>query len=125
MKKVFPLILRLVVLCLTYSFYFISQQINLYVSRTYNVSLRLLIVPLIIIIIAVLFALSIVKFKLEDKIQKTIFNVIVVVFAAAILLYPISLMWVSSYYYAVSILDYFVCTAYVVELIVRRKPKTD
>ncbi|MCH5299528.1 MAG: hypothetical protein J1E96_07185 [Ruminococcus sp.] len=125
MKKVFPLILRLIVLCFTYAFYFISEQINLYVSRTYNVSLRLLLIPLIVIIIAVLFALSVFKFRLESKVQKIIFTVAISIFSAAVLFYPISLMWFSSLYYAISVLDIFVCTAYVAELIVRRKPKTE
>lgn len=79
-------------------------------------------IPLIVIVIAVLFALSVFKFRLEDKVQKRIFTVIVLIFAAASILYPIGLMWRIPYY-AITILDYFVCTAYVVELIVRRKQK--
>lgn len=125
MKKVFPLILRLIVICLTYSFYFISEYIYDYTARTYNVLPRMILIPLIIIIIAVPFTLSIVKFKLENKVQKNIFAVVIAVFTAVVLFYPIEVMLVSSYYYAITILDVFVCTAYVVELIVRRKSKTD
>ena len=125
MKKSFPLILRLIVLCLTYSFYFISEQINNYVSHSYDIKPRMIAIPLIVIVIAVLFALSVFKFKLEDKVQKIIFTVAISIFSAALLFYPISLMWFSSLYYAISVLDIFVCTAYVVELIVNRKPKTD
>ncbi len=124
MKKSLSLILRLIVLCLTYSFYFISEQINLYASRTYNTSLRLIVISLIIIVIAVLFALSVFKFRLEGKVQKIIFTVVISVFALAILLYPIGLMWRIPYY-AITILDIFVCTAYIVELIADRKRNKD
>lgn len=125
MKKSFPLILRLIVLCLTYSFYFISEQINYYVSHSYDIKPRMIAIPLIVIVIAVLFALSVFKFKLEDKVQKIVFTVVISVFALAILLYPIiGLMWQIPYY-AISIIDFFVCTAYIVELIVNRKQNKD
>lgn len=125
MKKSFPLILRLIVLCLTYSFYFISEQINNYVSHSYDIKPRMIAIPLIVIVIAVLFALSVFKFKLEDKVQKIVFTVVISVFALAILLYPIiGLMWQIPYY-AISIIDFFVCTAYIVELIVNRKQNKD
>lgn len=123
MKKVLPLILRLIVLCLTYSFYFVSEQVDYYVLDCYDVKPRMIIMPLIIIITAVLFALSIFKFKLYDKVQEIIFTVIIAVFTAAILRYPIGRMWESFYYYAITVIDVFVCTAYIVELIVNRKQK--
>lgn len=124
MKKSLPLILRLIVLCLTYSFYFISEQINYYVSHSYNVMPRMIIIPLIIIIIAVLFALSVFKFKLEDRIQKVIFTVVIAVFTVAILCGPLSVMCFRAPY-TITTIDVFVCTAYVVELIATRKPKTN
>lgn len=109
MKRVISVILRLIVILLAVSFNIIRAFMHQITSRTYSMMPEFAVTTLLIIVTAVLFALSVTKFKLTGRLEKIIMcAILATAVIAAVMLFG---------YYGIIYTAVFVCTAYTVELI--------
>lgn len=110
MKRFISVILRLIVILLALSFNIVRAVINTNVTAlTYSMTAEFTITTILVIVTAVLFALSVTKFKLTGRLEKIIMCVLI---AAAL----ISVVMLFGYY-GIMYIAVFVCTAYTIELI--------
>lgn len=113
MKRFISVILRLLVILLSVSFNIIRAVIHTNVTaRTYSMMPEFAVTTLLIIVTAVLFALSVAKFKLAGRLEKVIMCAIL---AAAV----IAVVMLFGYY-GIMYIAVFVCAAYTMELILNK-----
>lgn len=112
MKRVISVILRLIVILLAVSFNIIRAFMHQITSRIYSMIPEFTVTTLLIIVTAVLFALSVTKFKLTGRLEKIIMcAILATAVIAAVMLFG---------YYGIIYTAVFVCAAYTVELILNK-----
>lgn len=113
MKRFISVILRLIVILLSVSFNIIRAVIHINVTaRTYSMMPEFIVTTILIIVTAVLFALSVTKFKLTGKAEKIAMCILLAVaLIAVVMLFG---------YYGILYVTIFVCTAYTMDLILSK-----
>lgn len=112
MKRVISVILRSIVILLAVSFNIIQAFMHQITSRTYSMMPEFTVTTLLIIVTAVLFALSVTKFKLTGRLEKIIMCAILATAVIAVVM--------LFGYYGIMYAAVFVCAAYTVELILNK-----
>lgn len=112
MKRVISVILRLIVILLAVSFNIIRAFMHQITSHIYSMIPEFTVTTLLIIVTAVLFALSVTKFKLTGRLEKIIM--------CAILVAAVITVVILFGYYGIMYAAVFVCAAYTVELILNK-----
>lgn len=113
MKRFISVFLRIIVILLALTSNIVRAFIHTNVTAlTYSMTAEFTVTTILVIVTAVLFALSVTKFKLTGRLEKIIMCVII----AAALIAVVMLFG----YYGIMYIAVFVCAAYTMELILNK-----